>query len=75
MRQLKTEYDRGVNTFSPKGRLFQVEYPIEAIKPGSTAIRLKTKDGVVLTVEKHITSPLLEPSSLKKIMEIDDHIG
>ncbi|KAE8719961.1 Proteasome subunit alpha type-5 [Hibiscus syriacus] len=70
-----TEYDRGVNTFSPEGRLFQVEYAIEAIKLGSTAIGINTKDGVVLAVEKRITSPLLEPSSVEKIMEIDDHIG
>ncbi|KAL5998151.1 Proteasome subunit alpha type-5-A [Asimina triloba] len=112
-----TEYDRGVNTFSPEGRLFQVEYAIEAIKLGSTAIGLKTKEGVVLAVEKRITSPLLvpeswlyapihlpqntvynlldmnvgngeeifdcrvtvapkhEPSSVEKIMEIDEHIG
>ncbi|RYQ93484.1 hypothetical protein Ahy_B09g099764 isoform A [Arachis hypogaea] len=70
-----TEYDRGVNTFSPEGRLFQVEYAIEAIKLGSTAIGLKTKHGVVLAVEKRITSPLLEPSSVEKIMEIDEHIG
>ncbi|WRX25840.1 Proteasome alpha-subunit, partial [Theobroma cacao] len=55
----RTEYDRGVNTFSPEGRLFQVEYAIEAIKLGSTAIGIKTKDGVVLAVEKRITSPLL----------------
>ncbi|KAK2973662.1 hypothetical protein RJ640_017034 [Escallonia rubra] len=71
----RTEYDRGVNTFSPEGRLFQVEYAIEAIKLGSTAIGLKTKEGVVLAVEKRITSPLLEPSSVEKIMEIDEHIG
>ncbi|CAD6343917.1 unnamed protein product [Miscanthus lutarioriparius] len=64
-----------VNTFSPEGRLFQVEYAIEAIKLGSTAIGLKTKDGVVLAVEKRVTSPLLEPSSVEKIMEIDEHIG
>ncbi|KAL2462393.1 Proteasome subunit alpha type-5-B [Forsythia ovata] len=71
----RTEYDRGVNTFSPEGRLFQVEYAIEAIKLGSTAIAIKTKEGVVLAVEKRITSPLLEPSSVEKIMEIDEHIG
>jgi len=69
------EYDRGVNTFSPEGRLFQVEYAIEAIKLGSTAVGLQTKDGIILAVEKRLTSPLLEPSSVEKIAEIDSHIG
>eukprot|EP00873_Tetraselmis_striata_P023298 jgi/Tetstr1/443562/TSEL_031563.t1 len=71
----RSEYDRGVNTFSPEGRLFQVEYAIEAIKLGSTAVGVWTSDGVVLAVEKRITSPLLEPSSIEKVMEIDSHIG
>ncbi|KAK7313157.1 hypothetical protein VNO77_37623 [Canavalia gladiata] len=47
----RIEYDQGVNTCSPEGRLFQVEYAIEAIKLGSTAMGLKTKEGVVLEVE------------------------
>ncbi|GJY63135.1 proteasome subunit alpha type-5 [Tanacetum coccineum] len=66
---------RGVNTFSSEGRLFQVKYAIESIKPGSTAIGLKTKEGVVVTVEKHITSPLLVSlylSSVVRICALDD---
>eukprot|EP00884_Botryococcus_braunii_P016366 jgi/Botrbrau1/3412/Bobra.0337s0045.1 len=71
----RSEYDRGVNTFSPEGRLFQVEYAIEAIKLGSTAIGVRTKEGVVLAVEKRVTSPLLIPTSIEKVAEIDSHIG
>ncbi|KAK6185483.1 proteasome subunit alpha type-5 [Patella vulgata] len=71
----RSEYDRGVNTFSPEGRLFQVEYAIEAIKLGSTAIGIQSSEGTVLAVEKRVTSPLIEPSSIEKIMEVDTHIG
>ena len=83
-----------MNTFSPEGRLFQVEYAIEAIKVttrrmcsvdqilkevvlqlGSTAVGICTSEGVVLAVEKRVTSTLMEPSSIEKILEIDSHIG
>merc|ERR1711959_689241 len=71
----RSEYDRGVNTFSPEGRLIQVEYAIEAIKHGATAIGIATSEGCVLVAEKRIVSSLQEPSSVEKIMEIDSHIG
>lgn len=71
----RSEYDRGINTFSPEGRLFQVEYSLEAIKLGSTAIGVTTAEGVILGVEKRITSSLLETSSVEKVVEIDRHIG
>ena len=71
----RSEYDRGVTTFSPEGRLFQVEYAIEAIKLGSTAIAIMTQEGIVLAVERRTQSPLMIPSSMDKIMEIDSHVA
>nr|ACM67306.1 proteasome subunit alpha type 5 [Schistosoma japonicum] len=71
----RTEYDRGVNTFSPEGRLFQVEYAIEATKLGSTGIGIKTNEGVVMAVEKRVNSTLIIPSSIEKIFEVDKHIA
>lgn len=71
----KTEYDRGVNTFSPEGRIFQIEYAIEAIKLGSTSLGIRTPEGVVIAAEKRVPSSLVVPSSMNKIMEIDHHIA
>lgn len=36
---------------------------------------MRTNEGVVLAVEKRVQSPLLESSSIEKIMEIDTHLG
>jgi len=71
----RSQYDRGVNTFTPEGKLLQVNYAIEAIKLGSTAVGIQTADGVVLAVEKRIESKLLIPQSVKKLVKIDKHIG
>ena len=68
-------YDRAITVFSPDGRLFQVEYAREAVKRGTTTVALKYKTGVVLIVDKRITSRLIEPGSIEKIFRIDDHIG
>jgi len=67
--------DYGVNTFSPEGRLFQVEYALEAIKLGSTAIGIQTDEGVLLAVEKRVESKLMISSSMSKVFEIDKHVG
>lgn len=42
---------------------------------GSTTVGIRTPHGVVLAVEKRVHSPLLESSSIEKIMEIDAHLG
>ncbi|MCQ2056030.1 MAG: archaeal proteasome endopeptidase complex subunit alpha [archaeon] len=68
-------YDRGITVFSPDGRLFQVEYAREAVKKGTTTIGLKFDSGVILIVDKHVSSRLVEPSSIEKIYDIDEYIG
>ncbi|EFW90287.1 proteasome subunit alpha [Haladaptatus paucihalophilus DX253] len=68
-------YDRGITIFSPDGRLYQVEYAREAVKRGSASIGVRTEGGVVLAVDKHTRSPLMEQTSVEKLHKADDHIG
>ncbi|HUU75233.1 MAG TPA: archaeal proteasome endopeptidase complex subunit alpha [Methanoregulaceae archaeon] len=68
-------YDRAITVFSPDGRLYQVEYAREAVKRGTTAVGIKCSEGVVLIVDKRVSSRLLESSSIEKIFKIDEHIG
>lgn len=68
-------YDRAITVFSPDGRLFQVEYAREAVKRGTTTVGVKFKNGVVLIVDKRLSSKLIEPESIEKIFKIDSHIG
>jgi len=71
----ETGYDRAITIFSPDGRLFQVEYAIEAVRRGTTAIGLRAANGVVLAVEKRILSKLVEEFTIEKIFKIDEHSG
>src|SRR5688500_12085366 len=68
-------YDRAITVFSPDGRLFQVEYAREAVKRGTTAVGVRCKGGVVLLVDKRVSSKLVVPSSIEKIFAIDAHVG
>ena len=67
-------YDMAITQFSPEGRLFQVEYAIEAVRRGTTAIVCRNKSSVVFAVEKK-SSELQEVIGSEKIFKIDDHIG
>lgn len=75
LQQQNAGYDRAITVFSPDGRLFQVEYAREAVKRGTTSLGLKSKDGVVLIVDKRTVSRLVEAKSIEKIFQIDNHIG
>jgi len=69
-------YDSRTTIFSPEGRLFQVEYAMEAISQSGLAVGVLTKDGVVLAAEKRMSSKLLDTGKTpEKMYKIDDHVA
>ena len=66
-------YDQSVSTFSPNGRVFQVEYAYKAVEKASTSIGIRCVDGVVLGCEKQLASKMLTPGSNKRIAIVDYH--
>ncbi|KAI9503053.1 putative proteasome subunit alpha type-7 [Coemansia sp. RSA 1358] len=75
MTSIGTGYDLSVSTYSPDGRVFQVEYAQKAVDNSGTAIGLRVKGGVVLAVEKIKHSRLLVPHSNRRIMTAGKYIG
>jgi len=68
-------YDLSTTTFSPDGRVFQVEYASKAVEKSGTAIGVRCVDGVVLGVEKLILSKMLVEGSNRRIHNVDMHAG
>jgi 20S proteasome subunit alpha 4 len=67
-------YDKAITIFAPDGNLFQVQYAFEAVNRGSATVGIKGKDCVVLAVEKKTTAALQDPHTIRKILQIDEHI-
>ena len=69
----RNQYDMDVVTWSPQGRLHQVEYAMEAVKQGSCAVGLRSNSAVVLCTLKRASSEL--SSHQKKLFQVDEHVG
>jgi 20S proteasome subunit alpha 3 len=69
---MSRRYDSRTTTFSPEGRLHQVEYAMEAINMAGSTIGILAEDGVVLAGEKKTTSKLLDQGKQhEKLFQID----
>lgn len=68
-------YDYGASTYSPAGRVFQVEYAAKAVDQLDTVIGIRCIDGVVLGVEKLIKSKMMIKSSYRRIFTTSKNSG
>lgn len=69
----RNQYDTDVTTFSPAGRLHQVEYAMEAVKQGSACVAARSKNMAVVVALKRAENDL--GSHQKKVFKVDDHMG
>lgn len=69
----RNQYDGDVTVWSPEGRLYQVEYAMEAVKQGGACLGFTTSEYTVLAGLKRSPSPLA--SYTKKLFKLDDHMG
>ena len=69
----RNQYDTDCITWSPAGRIHQIEYAMEAVKQGSAAIGLRSNKYAIVATLKRSASEL--SAYQKKIFEIDDNMG
>ncbi|CAK7901551.1 proteasome subunit alpha type-2 [[Candida] anglica] len=68
-------YSFSLTTFSPSGKLVQIEYALNAVKQGITTIGIKSASGIVLATERKANSPLLKTDTGSKVELITPDIG
>jgi 20S proteasome subunit alpha 2 len=72
---MSERYSFSLTTFSPSGKLVQIEYALNAVAAGNTSIGIKAMDGVVVATEKKMPNILVDETSLNKVVKLTDSIG
>jgi len=67
------QYDQDCITWSPGGRILQVEYAMEAVKQGTPVLGVRSSTHVVLCSFKRAQSDLA--THQQKVFKIDDHMA
>ena len=67
--------DFSLTTFSPSGKLVQIEYALNAVQAGRTSLGIKATNGVVIASEKKIPSILVDPATVDKTGMLSSNVG
>lgn len=70
-----TQYSFSLTTFSPSGKLVQIEYALNAVAAGATSLGISATDGVVIATEKKLPSMLVDEETVKKIAVLTPNCG
>ncbi|XP_033361861.1 proteasome subunit alpha type-2 [Bombus vosnesenskii] len=68
-------YSFSLTTFSPSGKLVQIEYALAAVAAGAASVGIRASNGVVLATENKHKSILYDEHSVQKVEMITKHIG
>eukprot|EP00923_Selenidium_pygospionis_P044033 GHVN01076018.1.p1 GENE.GHVN01076018.1~~GHVN01076018.1.p1 ORF type:complete len:253 (+),score=58.02 GHVN01076018.1:118-876(+) len=68
-------YDLSVSTFSPDGKVFQVEYAQSAVDNGGVCLGCVCTDGIVLGTEKVILNKMTVKGSGRRVYAVDTHVS
>jgi len=74
-RMASERYSFSLTTFSPSGKLVQIEYALQAVSSGAPAVGIKAMNGAVLATEKKNKSILFCDHSTYKVEQITNNIG
>ena len=66
-------YSFSLTTFSPSGKLVQIEYALNAVNAGQPTVGIKAKDGTVIATEKKHKSNLQDETTYFKVPR-GDHV-
>merc|ERR1712216_277120 len=68
-------YSFSLTTFSPSGKLVQIEYALNAVSQRPTALGIKATNGVVVAAEKKMPNTLIDETTVEKSALLSENVG
>ena len=72
--KMTERYSFSLTTFSPSGKLVQIEYPLVEVAAGGPSVGIKASNGVVLAAEKKQKSVLYDDSTINKVEMVTKNV-
>jgi 20S proteasome subunit alpha 2 len=72
---MSERYSFSLTTFSPSGKLLQIDYALNAVAGGNTSVGIRATNGAVIATEKKMPSVLVDETSIHKVSKVTEKIG